>query len=48
MTQADTDTPAPYWPAWLSATYANDGTPIQYRLTPAAEADLDERELEAG
>ena len=42
----DNDAPVPYWPAWLSATYANDGTPTPYQLTPTAEAAL--AELEAG
>ena len=30
--------PVPYWPAWLSAQYAADGTPCGYQLTPAGEA----------
>ena len=48
MSRADTDAPVAYWPAWLSAEYADNGTPIPYQLTPAAEAALDERDLEAG
>ena len=42
------DAPVAYWPAWLSAEYADNGTPIPYQLTPAAEAELDEHQLEAG
>lgn len=47
MPRTEVDTPAPYWPAWLSATYADSGTPVPYQLTTAGEAAL-ERELEAG
>ena len=48
MIRADTDAPVPYWPAWLSAEYADNGTPIPYQLTRAAETALDDRQLEAG
>ena len=48
MTRATADAPVAYWPAWLSAEYADNGTPIQYQLTQAGEAALAERELEAG
>ena len=37
----EADAPAPYWPAWLSAEYADNGTPVPYWPTPAAEAELE-------
>jgi len=48
MTRADTDAPVPYWPSYLPAGKADAAEAVQYWLTPAAEAALDERELEAG
>ncbi len=47
MIQADTDAPVPYWPRYLPTAKSEAAKAVQYWLTPAAEAAL-EQELEAG